>query len=288
MSKLQKFLTVQIVAVSLLLFSVPSAFGQISNIQVSNLTSSSATISWTTADTTDGCIHYGLTTSLGDTACDPRPDDDIHFVQITGLSTDTIYYFEVASGGEVDSNGGDYYTFKTTKVGIGVPYTIYGLVYLSDSTTAAEGTIVSAVVKSQGGNSSYPLADLTNSTGVWFLNLGDLKDPTTNAVFSYSVGDSILITAEGARDGEFQHTDIISGDSPQQCDTLILAFRGDVTGDGIIDLGDLLFLISYLYKGGLAPDPLWIGDVNCDFVLDLGDVLYLISYLYKGGPAPIC
>ena len=64
--------------------------------------------------------------------------------------------------------------------------------------------------------------------------------------------------------------------------------RGEVTGDGLIDLGDLLFLISYLYKGGLAPCPVEVGDVNCDGIIDLGDILYLISYLYKGGPPPAC
>ncbi len=63
---------------------------------------------------------------------------------------------------------------------------------------------------------------------------------------------------------------------------------GDVNGDGVVDLGDVLYLISYLYKGGPAPDPLETGDVNCDGVVDLGDVLYLISYLYKGGPPPCC
>jgi len=62
--------------------------------------------------------------------------------------------------------------------------------------------------------------------------------------------------------------------------------RGDVNGDQTIDLGDVLHLISYLYKNGPAPDPLWVGDVNCDGLVDLGDVLYLINYLYKGGPPP--
>lgn len=62
--------------------------------------------------------------------------------------------------------------------------------------------------------------------------------------------------------------------------------RGDANGDGVIDLGDILFLISYLYKGGPAPNPLWTGDANSDGLVDLGDVLYLVSYLYKGGPAP--
>ncbi len=62
----------------------------------------------------------------------------------------------------------------------------------------------------------------------------------------------------------------------------------DCNGDGVIDLGDVLHLINYLYKGGPAPDPFGTGDVNCDEVIDLGDVLHLINYLYKGGPPPGC
>ncbi|KPK99685.1 MAG: hypothetical protein AMJ91_06805 [candidate division Zixibacteria bacterium SM23_73_3] len=61
---------------------------------------------------------------------------------------------------------------------------------------------------------------------------------------------------------------------------------GDVNGDGEVDLGDVLFLVSYLYKQGPAPEPIERGDVNGDCVIDLGDVLYLVSYLYKHGPAP--
>jgi len=61
---------------------------------------------------------------------------------------------------------------------------------------------------------------------------------------------------------------------------------GDANGDGLLDIGDVLYLINYLYKGGPAPDPLEAGECNCDGVIDLGDLLYLISYLYKGGPPP--
>ncbi|KPL00797.1 MAG: hypothetical protein AMJ91_03235 [candidate division Zixibacteria bacterium SM23_73_3] len=64
--------------------------------------------------------------------------------------------------------------------------------------------------------------------------------------------------------------------------------RGDVNGDGFIDLADVLFLVSYLYKDGPAPDPLEAGDVDFDGDIDLGDLLYLVNYLYKGGPSPGC
>lgn len=61
---------------------------------------------------------------------------------------------------------------------------------------------------------------------------------------------------------------------------------GDVNGDELIDLGDMVYLISYLYKSGPAPDPLLAGDANCNGLVDLGDLVHLISYLYKAGPPP--
>lgn len=59
---------------------------------------------------------------------------------------------------------------------------------------------------------------------------------------------------------------------------------GDVNYDGVIDLGDVVYLISYLYKGGPPPIPMiCVGDCNHDGNVDVSDVVYLINYLYKGG-----
>ena len=62
--------------------------------------------------------------------------------------------------------------------------------------------------------------------------------------------------------------------------------KGDVTGDGQINLGDVVFLLNYLYRDGPAPDPLEMGDVNCDDEIELGDVVYLLDYLFRDGPPP--
>ncbi|MFH1335875.1 MAG: FG-GAP-like repeat-containing protein [Candidatus Zixiibacteriota bacterium] len=64
--------------------------------------------------------------------------------------------------------------------------------------------------------------------------------------------------------------------------------RGDATGDGKIDIGDVVYLINYLYKNGTAPNPLAAGDATCDGKVDVGDIVYLINYLFKNGPPPPC
>lgn len=65
-------------------------------------------------------------------------------------------------------------------------------------------------------------------------------------------------------------------------------YRGDANADGVIDIGDVVYLINYLFKGGLSPHPMEAGNANCDWVVDVGDVVYLINYLFKGGPPPSC
>ena len=65
-------------------------------------------------------------------------------------------------------------------------------------------------------------------------------------------------------------------------------FAGDANADGVIDIGDVVHIVNYLYKSGPSPDPLEAGDANCDGIIDIGDVVSLINYLFKNGPAPGC
>jgi hypothetical protein len=63
--------------------------------------------------------------------------------------------------------------------------------------------------------------------------------------------------------------------------------RGDVDHDGIVNVSDVVYLVSYLFKRGPVPIPgTIVGDANCDRKVTIADVVYLVSYLFKFGPAP--
>ena len=62
---------------------------------------------------------------------------------------------------------------------------------------------------------------------------------------------------------------------------------GDANADGAVNVGDAVFLINYVFKGGLEPIPLFAGDANGDCQVNVGDAVYIINYVFKGGPPPV-
>jgi hypothetical protein len=164
-----------------------------------------------------------------------------------------------------------------------------------------DGTFATQSVYAVGvGPSSVFSADLDGD--------GDL-DLTTANTSSYNVsvllnnGDGTFATQSAYPAGHDLHTpqsvfaadldgdgdlDLATANGTDDVSVLLNATRGDANGDGIINVGDIVYLVSYLYKNGPAPSPVDAGDCNCDEIVNVGDVVFLVSYLYKGGPEPVC
>jgi len=62
---------------------------------------------------------------------------------------------------------------------------------------------------------------------------------------------------------------------------------GDANSDNSVNVGDAVYLINYVFKGGNAPDPLESGDSNCDNSVNVGDAIYVQEYVFKFDPVPI-
>ena len=83
------------------------------------------------------------------------------------------------------------------------------------------------------------------------------------------------------------HVDVFITAKPDRAYTEIASITcGDTNEDSLVDLGDVVYLLSYLYRNGAPPSPIAVGDVNVDSVIDIADVVYLLNYLFKDGPDP--
>ena len=63
---------------------------------------------------------------------------------------------------------------------------------------------------------------------------------------------------------------------------------GDASGDGTVDVSDVIYLINYLYQSGPVPVPLESANVSGDEIVDISDAIFLLNYLFKHGPGPNC
>ena len=80
------------------------------------------------------------------------------------------------------------------------------------------------------------------------------------------------------------HAEIQCAIEPDICDCV----PGDGNGDGLVNVGDAVYNIAYVFQGGPPPTPYAIcsGDANCDGQVNVGDAVYTIAYVFQGGPAP--
>ena len=62
--------------------------------------------------------------------------------------------------------------------------------------------------------------------------------------------------------------------------------RGDANDDGLIDLGDPISLLEYLFGGGDAPSCASAADVNDDDMINMADPIFELGYLFADMPAP--
>jgi hypothetical protein len=111
-----------------------------------------------------------------------------------------------------------------------------------------------------------------NVTGPGTMAIDTMTDPETGYNFE-------MVNPQGPVSVEW--------DGPYTFDVQVTK-RGDANWDGSLTVSDIVYLISYLFKGGPPPFVLKAGDINFDGQTTVTDVIYLLNYLFKGGPPPAC
>ena len=62
---------------------------------------------------------------------------------------------------------------------------------------------------------------------------------------------------------------------------------GDINGDFVIDIGDLVYLVDWAFTGGESPVyPRWRGNMDGLGGNDIADIVYLVDFMFTGGPPP--
>jgi len=131
----------------------------------------------------------------------------------------------------------------------------------------------------------------------WFMVEG--IHTTTSDPSSPKIWDSGVFSVGTTFDLEFTAGDG-PGPFPYHCNIHALTMKdtifvmappgytcGDPNADLSVNIGDAVYLINYIFKGGPAPQPeLAAGDPNCDGSVNIGDAVYLINYIFKGGDMP--
>ncbi len=89
----------------------------ISNVQATNVTSSGATITWTTDSPSTSQVNYGLTSSYGSQSPLNGTLVTNHSVTLSGLQADTTYHYQAVSTNDYGTTSSTDHTFTTSSSG---------------------------------------------------------------------------------------------------------------------------------------------------------------------------
>lgn len=169
----------------------------ISNIKESYQTSGSVVISWLTDTDSLGEVHYSTNSNLAQylVVKDTRVGK-VHRVELSGLQSGIICYYEVKSGAAKDNNGGHYYAYTPLQPSAPLGNNFVGGQVLKEDQSPLSGALVFVTINHQGVN-SYPVSTVTNTKGIWFVNLADLRDSSTGDSLPSSSEDQIIIEVDG-------------------------------------------------------------------------------------------
>lgn len=202
-------------------------------------------------------FYFNLTNTDGDTLVEPS---DVTRCWQTLNFPNGDYWVHVRAR---DKSGNE--TVDSMMVTVGNFFEIGGTVTLAGINPHPEGTIVTILSSGQ--------TDTTNTEGLYHF---DAAPPGLQTLsFSRSIYTTLDTSVYIDHDMEVS---VILDIGEHLC--------GDANGDGTVNVGDAVFEISYVFKGGPPPDPPLVGDANCDGDCNVGDAVYLITHIFKSGPPP--
>ena len=122
---------------------------------------------------------------------------------------------------------------------------------------------------------------------VWVMFPGMDGRPDPDQRFPFSIGAGGVVDLEIGPGGDLFYVDIIAGEIRRITfpDGLQEFVRGDGNGDGMLDIGDAVYNLDYLFNDGptICMDA---QDTNDDGGVDIGDPVYSLNYQFTMGAPP--
>jgi len=168
------------------------------NLVISNLSTSSATISWVTEASVKGSVIPILGGNEKSPVIDKRGNDNrnTHYVELISLEPNTKYDFKIVSGSDEYSSLDDItMTFKTAPITAGTPTPnpIHGTV----TGNSGDDVIVYAMLKDK---SVYPVSAVIPSGGNWITDLSVFRKISDYSLVLTENSTNLILVSVGGSD----------------------------------------------------------------------------------------
>jgi hypothetical protein len=170
------------------------------NILISNLTTSSVTVSWTTEIEATGAVIPVSNGGEASPVLDKRGQGKTktHYVELVDLEPSTQYDFLIVSDSQKYDGGEDIsFSFKTAPITAETPTPnpIHGTI----SGTRGEDIVVYAMLKDK---SAYPVSAIMPKGGNWIMDLSSLRSISDGSLVSVSPSTNfVLVAISGINEG---------------------------------------------------------------------------------------
>ncbi|UCG62013.1 MAG: immune inhibitor A [Candidatus Zixiibacteriota bacterium] len=148
---------------------------------------------------------------------------------------------------------------------------IFRLAYFTDDYTLLEGVYIDDVENVDFFQTSTEISSSITDTFYTFTSKPD-------GDYWYRVAATDAQGQEG-RLSNITYTEVLN---PLCCEV-----GGDVNLNGIVELLDCDYMVTWLWRDGPAPVCMEEADANGDLSIDILDIDYTITYLFRGGPHPV-
>jgi len=183
------------------------------DINVTNVTDTSFSVSWITDKQTVGSIEWGNSTNLGQTAHeDSNIPSLVHTITLTHLDPNTKYYFQIISNGVEYTQAGSPWQ-ASTGAELAPPESsniISGQIQTADGTAAANVLVYATV------GSALPMSTTTSQNGEWVISLANARNQSASSYINLSPETMVELYIQGGSLGAASAQTLLKNANPTQ------------------------------------------------------------------------